>query len=144
MSDLDQAVKKLDGVIKQKLAQLTKGVSTKKLEEIHLFMREAKGLLDTLISIEASDSTRQQCETTDEIDETFFDFMLQACYLVVDLYTLMDDEKIKETNSEWIFDETQGFIELAKSLFGPRIPALPEIRIVSRSKKKEGVKGKEK
>lgn len=143
MSDFDRTIKKLDLAMQEKLGELTKGVSAKKLGEIHSFMKEAKGLLDTLISIEVSDDVRNNylegnCDSDeiDEIDETLYDFIMDGCQLIYSLYILIDDEKIKETNSEWVHDDVEEFLGVARNLFGSRVPTLPEMRLVSKPKGK--------
>jgi hypothetical protein len=132
---IDNSVSKLNGAVEKRLSQLNKSISTQELGEMHNFVKEAKGLLDTLMSMNGNIDDYGFEEEYDESSEVFTDMFIQACHLINSLYTLIDDHKIKETNSEWIFEEIREFMEFAKELYGPRIPVLSNMRLVSKKKK---------
>lgn len=141
MADVNVSMNKLNSAIEQKLSGLNKSVSTEELGKIHSFVKEAKGLLDTLTSIYEEPAEEEEYEyecdfgeETNESDEIFMDSFIRACQLIISLYTLLDDDKIKETKSKWIFEEARDFMDLAKELYGPRIPSLPHMRVVSKAK----------
>jgi hypothetical protein len=138
---METSLNKLNSAIEQKLSKLTKTVSTKELGEIHLFVKEAKGLLDTLTSIcegpAEENELRLDCEfegSTNESDDIFEDTLVRACHLIKGMYALLDDNRIKETQAKWIFDEAREFMDVTQELYGPRIPSLPNMRLVSKAK----------
>jgi hypothetical protein len=140
MAGMNASMTKLNGAIEQKLSSLTKSVSTKELNEIHSFVKEAKGLLDTLTTIHEGPAEDCEYDPGQEYDETgqvLLDCFIQACHLIVGMHTLIDDHKVKETNSEWVLDEAREFMDGAREMFGYRVPPLPVMRIVSKAKQKK-------
>lgn len=132
------SVEKLNGAIGKKLSLISGSMSTSELTDVHSFLKEAKGLREILISMgtfEPPEGTEYIEFDEEEAGEIFFNSFIQACHVIVDMYTLLDDNKVKETGSDWIFDEVQGFITEAQELFGPKVPELPPMRLVSAPKK---------
>jgi hypothetical protein len=141
MADVNVSMNKLNSAIEQKLGSLSKSVSVKELGEIHAFVKEAKGLVDTLTSMYEEPAEDEECEYecdfgegSSESDDIFMDSFVRACQLIISLYALLDDAKIKETKSKWVFEEARDFMDLARELYGPRVPTLPTMRIVSKEK----------
>lgn len=133
------SMNKLNGAIGQKLSMISGSMSTTELTDVHSFLKEAKGLREILISMgtfEALERT-EYSELEEDAGEMFFNSFIQACHVIVDMYMLLDDNKIKETNSEWIFEEVSGFMEEAQELFGQRVPELPTMRLVSKTKEEK-------
>ena len=79
-------------------------------------------------------------EATEEPDEDFFLTFLEACHIIVAMYTLLDDDKIKEAKADWIFDDAKVLLESSRHLYGSRVPFLPQMRLVSKSKIKNKAK----
>lgn len=134
MKALNCSMDRLNGAIGQKLSVISGSMSTTELTDVHSFLKEAKGLREILTSMgtfEAPEGT-EYSESEEEAGELFFNSFIQACHMIVDMYTLLDDNKIKETNSEWVFEEVKGFMEEAQEIFGQRVPELPTMRLVSK------------
>ena len=146
MEALECSVEKLSGAICQKLGTLSDEPTTKQVKDVHIFVKEASGLLKTIMSLgepEEPDVLEEMAciaggiedMTENEEGEVFFNSFIQSCHLIADMYKLLDDNKIKELNSEWIFEEARIFMETARELFGRRVPELPVMRLVSKPKK---------
>ena len=152
MEALECSVEKLSGAICQKLGTLSDQPTTKQVKDVHSFVKEASGLLQTILSLgepEEPDILEEMACITGEIEdqdeeqgEIFYHTFLQSCDLIADMYRLLDDNKIKEFNSEWIFEEAKIFMETARELFGSRVPELPTMRLVSKPKKETKAKPK--
>jgi hypothetical protein len=135
MADLNASVTKLTGAIEQKLNKLNKSITTKELGELHSFLKEAKGILETLGAIAPVEEYEEM--EYDESGEVFLDAFVDGCHLIKNLYALLDESRIKETESQWILDETKEYMDKAKEMFGCRIPPLPAMRTISKPKKKK-------
>jgi hypothetical protein len=147
MAVTSSPMNQLNSAIEQKLRGLDKSISTQELGEIHSFVKEAKGLLDTLTTIQEGPPEELiqdlfGCEIPEgyEYDETgqaLLNYFVRACHLIVGLYALLDDHKIKETESDWVLEESRAFMDESREVFGYRIPALPAMRLVSKRKPKK-------
>ena len=144
MDALNCSVSRLNGAIGQKLGMLSESVSTSELSEIHSFLKEAKGLRETIMSMGTFEGSGESeyYEEEEDAGEIFFNSYIQACHVIVDMYLLLDDNKIKESKSEWVFEEVRAFMEIARETFGSRVPELPTMRMVSKPKKKAKAKAK--
>ena len=138
---IERSVDKLTEAVGQRLKKVSKTITTEELSEIHSFLKEAKGLQDTLLSMGTFEDPRYseeiECQFEEASGEPTYDIFLQACYLILDMYRLLDDNKIKETGSEWILEDTKYFMDLAREVYGPKVPELPLIRILSKPKSPE-------
>jgi hypothetical protein len=143
---MEEALAKIDGAINKKLGTLKSTISISELSELHSFLKEAKGLRDTLISmVNEEEDTEEYMEEVEgefefeshEAEDLFIDIFVESCHLIHSLYILIDDTKVKDTNSEWIFEESRTFIDKAREIVGARIPELPLIRVCSKSKTKK-------
>jgi hypothetical protein len=155
MDELSTSLNKIDGIVKHKLKGLSEKASPTELNELHSFLKEVKDLKQTILAIEnpyineMKEALEHTLEEDDggeeyEIDGEFLNYFLEGCHLIRQLYLLMDDHKIKETQSDWIFEEARNFMEGARAMVGPRVPELPVFRIVSKKRqtKPKGDKNK--
>lgn len=143
MDVMNGSVNVLNGAIAQKLGMISNSMSTSELSEIHSFLKEAKGIRETILSLGCTDQCECGFEDDDYLDmsgEDFINTYAEACMLIKTLYSLIDDHKIEETQSQWVFDEVREFMEASREAFGARIPELPTMRVVSTTKKTKNKK----
>lgn len=140
MDAMNCSVAQLNTAIGQRLGMVSTSMSASELIEIHSFLKEAKSLRETIMSLgtfnEVSQTNYEEM-TDEEAGETFFEMFIQGCHLINDLYKLLDDEKIKETDSEWVLEEVRSYMDDAREIFSNRVPALPHLRIISKNSEQE-------
>jgi hypothetical protein len=135
---LAQPLKRLESIIGKRLNNISEKMSVEELSKINTFMDEARKLHKSMYEISYPTQEEGGDIQVDDGEYTNFLFngLVEACNLIVGLYQLMDDEKIKTLDSEWILDDTQAFMDHVREGIGYRIPELPPYRLVSKKKKK--------
>jgi hypothetical protein len=135
---LVQPLKRLERIIGNRLNNISEKMSVEELSKINTFMDEARKLHKSMWDI-SNPVTEEGGDTrVDDDDYTNFLFngLVEACNIIVSLYQLMDDEKLKTLDLEWVVDDTKAFMEHVREGIGYRIPELPPYRLVSKKKKK--------
>jgi len=140
MPVLENSMRKLEKVIGNKLGNISDRISVEELSKINTFMDEARKLHKSMYDI--SNPADEPAAMVDDEDYTNFLFnsLVESCHIIAGLYQLMDDEKIKTLDLEWVVDDTKAFIEHVREHIGYRIPELPPYRLVT--KPKEESRGK--
>jgi hypothetical protein len=129
MEHLEYSLNALNDVMAQKLKSLVSVSSAKDIKEINNFLRESQKLKKTLYSIgDLSEEYVEEggeafIESDGEVD--YLGILIQACNYIIGFHSVVDFEKIKSANSEWLLDESADFLVELRHLFGKRVPALP-------------------
>lgn len=125
MEQMQFSISILNEVIAQKLKSLASVTSAKDIKEINSFLRESQRLRKTLYSI--SDIAEEYDEETyvEGGDLDYMGVLSQCCDYIINLHTVVDFKKVKETKAQWVLDESAEFLNELRSVFGGRIPVMP-------------------
>lgn len=133
---LGSSLKRLEKIIGNKLNNISEKMSVEDLSRINKYMDEARKLHKSMWDIsypsveEGGDVKVDDGEYTDFL----FNGLIEACNIIVSLYQMMDDEKLKTLDLEWVVEDTKAFMEHIREGIGYRIPELPPYRLVSKKK----------
>jgi hypothetical protein len=146
--DVEKFTSKIDSLVTNVTNKINSKTTVEDLIKYNEHLQALVNLKNTVVSLYGYVDQEDECdlnqdddfdwgegEASEEPDEDFFLTFLEACHIIVAMYSLLDDYKVKEAKADWIFDDAKILLEGSRRLYGSRVPFLPGMRLVSKSRK---------
>lgn len=121
---LDQSINRIDNIVLRKLSKLKNSTTIDDLQTMNTYLSEMKTMKDTIRSISGQETEEPAaCGASDNLE--LVELYLQGCEFIVQLYSIVDYEKMDQAGLNYLSEHLQEYLDVARCILGPQVPELP-------------------